>query len=162
MSFPFDAVGIAVLGYLSVLLLGQALSGYIGLHNIVAYTREASKTALTDLLHRKYFAPVSILVPAFNRERTIVAALRSMLKLEHPDFEIIVANDGSTDGTLDVLMGAFGLAEVPVGHDQAIRTAPVHRMFRSSRYPNLTVMDKSGGGRADAINAALNVARHPL
>lgn len=85
-----------------------------------------------------------------------------MLQLEHPDFEIIVANDGSTDGTLDVLTGAFGLAEVPVGHDQPIRTAPVHRMFRSSRYPKLVVVDKAGGGRADAINAALNVARHPL
>lgn len=68
MTFPFDAVGIAVLAYLSVLVLGKALSGYIGLRNIVAYTREVSKTALTDLLHRKYFAPVSILVPAFNRE----------------------------------------------------------------------------------------------
>lgn len=151
-----------VLVYFSVLCLTQALAGYVGLRAVLAYSRELSKTALKDLLHRDYYEAVSILVPAFNQERTIVVSLRSMLKLEHPDFEIIVANDGSTDRTMDVLIDAFALAEVPVGHDQPIRTSRVRRTFRSARYPTLTVVDKANGGRADAINAALNVARNPL
>lgn len=151
-----------VLAYFSVLALMYALWGYIGLRVIIVYSRELSKTALMDLLHREYYEAVSILIPAFNEELTIVASIKSMLKLEHPDFEVIVANDGSTDRTLDVMIAAFAFAEVPVAHSQPVRTEPVRRVFRSLRYPNLTVVDKVNGGQADAINAALNTARNPL
>ena len=46
---------------------------------------------------------VSILIPCHNAERWIDAAIRSALGQTHPDKEVIVVDDGSTDGSLDVI-----------------------------------------------------------
>jgi glycosyltransferase involved in cell wall biosynthesis len=50
---------------------------------------------------------VSIVVPAYNGDRFIAAALDSVLHQTYPDYEIIVVNDGSTDTTALVLR-AYG------------------------------------------------------
>jgi cellulose synthase/poly-beta-1,6-N-acetylglucosamine synthase-like glycosyltransferase len=42
---------------------------------------------------------VSIVIPTYNAETTIGPLLDSLLKLDYPDYEIIVVNDGSKDGT---------------------------------------------------------------
>ena len=42
---------------------------------------------------------VSVIVPAYNEERTIAKTLHSLLKLDYPKLEIIVVDDGSTDAT---------------------------------------------------------------
>ncbi len=52
---------------------------------------------------RDYAPPVSILVPAFNEERVIADALRAALALDYPDFEVIVIDDGCSDGTRAVV-----------------------------------------------------------
>jgi cellulose synthase/poly-beta-1,6-N-acetylglucosamine synthase-like glycosyltransferase len=44
---------------------------------------------------------VSIIVPAYNAERTIAECLTACLNQTHPDCELIVVDDGSTDGTLE-------------------------------------------------------------
>lgn len=46
---------------------------------------------------------VSIIVPARNEEREIEAALQSVLHLDYPDYEVMVVNDRSTDGTGAIL-----------------------------------------------------------
>ena len=43
---------------------------------------------------------MSIVVPAFNEERTIAKTIRSLLMIDYPDFEVIIVDDGSRDGTL--------------------------------------------------------------
>lgn len=50
---------------------------------------------------------VSILIPCYNAERWIGAAIRSALEQAYPHKEVIVVDDGSTDGSLDVIR-AFG------------------------------------------------------
>src|SRR5262245_34909535 len=44
--------------------------------------------------------PVTLIVPVFNEETVIEAALRSLLALRYPVIEILVVDDGSTDTTL--------------------------------------------------------------
>jgi glycosyltransferase involved in cell wall biosynthesis len=46
---------------------------------------------------------ISTIMPAYNSERYIAPALDSVLSQTRPPDEIIVVDDGSTDGTLDVL-----------------------------------------------------------
>ena len=105
---------------------------------------------------------VSILSPAYNEATTIVASVEACLGLEYANVEVIVANDGSTDGTLEVLRERFDLQVVHPVFDRRLATAPVRGLYRSARDPGLLVIDKENGGRADALNACLDLATADL
>lgn len=49
--------------------------------------------------------PVTILIPTYNEESSIGSTVRTLKKL-HPDFEILVVDDGSTDDTLQIALDA--------------------------------------------------------
>jgi cellulose synthase/poly-beta-1,6-N-acetylglucosamine synthase-like glycosyltransferase len=106
--------------------------------------------------------PVSILVPAYNEEATIAASIRSMLQLTYPEFEVVVINDGSKDGTLDVLVREFKLMPFPEAYRRQLSTNEIRQVYRSTRVPNLRVIDKVNGGKADSLNAGINASRYPL
>jgi cellulose synthase/poly-beta-1,6-N-acetylglucosamine synthase-like glycosyltransferase len=107
---------------------------------------------------------VSILIPAHNEESAIVESVRSMLSQRYPVLEVVVAEDGSTDRTFDVLAEAFDLVEVPTSLDGAVPyRGGVHATYVAKGGEPLTVLRKASiGRRADAVNAALDAARHPL
>ncbi|WP_119718030.1 glycosyltransferase family 2 protein [Cognatilysobacter tabacisoli] len=105
---------------------------------------------------------ISLLVPGYNEEATIRTSVRSMLQLQYPDFEVVVVNDGSRDGTLDVLKEEFELQLHPEPIRRQVAHKPIRGVYRSLRYSNLRVIDKENGGKADALNAGINAARHPL
>jgi cellulose synthase/poly-beta-1,6-N-acetylglucosamine synthase-like glycosyltransferase len=106
--------------------------------------------------------PVSILVPAHNEETTIVATIRSLLALEYTSFECIVIDDGSTDGTFAAIDAVFDLALTAREIDAAVLHKPIHGVYTSQRSPRLMVVAKQNGGKADALNAGINVSRSPL
>ncbi|MGI8843296.1 MAG: glycosyltransferase family 2 protein [Gemmatimonadaceae bacterium] len=103
--------------------------------------------------------PISVLVPAFNEESTIVASVLSFLTLEYPNHEVVVVNDGSPDGTMEALIAAYELYEAPAAYPDVVPTAQVRAYYRSKVYSKLTCLDKANGGKGDALNAALNAAR---
>jgi cellulose synthase/poly-beta-1,6-N-acetylglucosamine synthase-like glycosyltransferase len=151
-----------VLLYFAALNLLYAVFGYVGLRSIVIHSRELSDVGLKDLLEHDVFMPVSVLVPAYNEEKSIVASVRSFVTMQYPLFEVVVVCDGPTDGTVDRLIDAFALVEVPTIYSRKLPTAPVRRVMRSLRHPNLVMVEKENGGKADALNAAINLARYPL
>lgn len=106
--------------------------------------------------------PISVLVPAYNEETTITATVESLLQLAYAEFEVVVINDGSKDGTLQVLIDRFGLLPFPEAYRVQIPTQEVRGIYRSTRYPNLRVIDKANGGKADSLNAGINASRYPL
>lgn len=106
--------------------------------------------------------PISMLVPAYNEQATIATSIRSMLQLSYPQFEIVVINDGSTDDTLEVLRREFSLLPFPEAYRARLATRPVTTLYRSTSYPNLRVIDKENGGKADSLNAGINASRYPL
>lgn len=106
--------------------------------------------------------PISVLLPAYNEEPGIVESVRSLLSLRYPEFEVVVVNDGSTDGTLTRLAETFDLVPVRKALRTSIPTVPVRGAYASRRHPELLVIDKeNGGGKADAINAGINASRYP-
>lgn len=106
--------------------------------------------------------PISVLVPAYNEEATIAATVRSVLQLTYPEFEVVVINDGSRDGTLAVLQREFALLPFPEAYRVQLETATVRGIYRSTTHPQLRVIDKDNGGKADSLNAGINAARYPL
>lgn len=139
---------------------------YIGL-NLVALRVIGRERALREVEALPEYGAglepgVSVLVPAYNEEATIAASVRSMLQLDYPDVEIIVINDGSKDRTLAVLQREFALQPFPEAYRIALPVKPVRGIYRSPLHPNLRVIDKDNGGKADALNAGINAARHAL
>ena len=126
--------------------------------------RERRQSSLEEsvLTRASSYLPVSFIIPAFNEEATIVNSLTSLLGMHYPEFEVIVANDGSTDDMLARLQEAFTLRPIAPNPHRFTQHAPVKGAYRSRSYPNFVVVDKENGGRADALNAAMEQARYPL
>ena len=61
------------------------------------------------------FPLISLIVPAFNEEITIKKSIQSLIDLDYPNYEIIVVDDGSTDGTLSIAK-EFQKSKVKVIH----------------------------------------------
>jgi cellulose synthase/poly-beta-1,6-N-acetylglucosamine synthase-like glycosyltransferase len=102
---------------------------------------------------------VSIVAPAYNEELTIVESVRAMLALDYQPREVVIVNDGSTDGTLALLQRTFQLIPAPLAFVQPLRAAPLRAIYRSTTEPDLVVVDKDNGGcKADAANAGINAA----
>lgn len=106
--------------------------------------------------------PISVLIPAFNEETTIAATVHSILQLTYSEFEVIVINDGSKDGTLEALQREFSLLPIPEAYRVQIPTKEIRGIYRSMKHPRLRVIDKVNGGKADSLNAGINVSRYPL
>lgn len=106
--------------------------------------------------------PISIVVPAYNMEALICETTECLLSLHYARHEVIVVNDGSDDGTLDRLRERFDLYEIPMIFTRTLDSKPIKACYRSRTRPNLVVMDKENGGKADAQNAAVGLSRYPL
>jgi hypothetical protein len=73
---------------------------------------------------------VSVIIPAFNAEAHIAAAIESVLGQSYRGFELIVVDDGSTDGTAAIVRG----------------------------YPSVRLIQKPNGGVSSARNRGLHAA----
>ena len=90
-----------------------------------------------------FHTPVSVIIAAYNEETVIVKTVQSVLDNGYTDLEIIVVDDGSTDGTLNVLRAAFGADErvrlftQPNGG----KSSALNHGIRESVYPVLVALD---------------------
>jgi cellulose synthase/poly-beta-1,6-N-acetylglucosamine synthase-like glycosyltransferase len=139
-----------------------ALLMILSIPQLLRHWRIADDANLRLLRAANVIPPLSILVPAYNEENTIVASVLSYLSLEYPQHEVVVVNDGSTDATLQRLIETYDLIEVPAAYPTVIPTKPVHAFYRSTVHAKLVCVDKMNGqSKGDALNAALNAARYP-
>jgi cellulose synthase/poly-beta-1,6-N-acetylglucosamine synthase-like glycosyltransferase len=129
--------------------------------SVTRHLRARRHSAVDEAFASPLTPPVSILLPAFNEEAGIVESVRSLLALRYPCFEIVVVDDGSTDGTLARLTDAFGLVTVRKALRTRVPSGAVHEVLASRRHRELVVIRKENGGKADALNAGLNAARFP-
>lgn len=125
--------------------------------------RTRTRERLERIFCSRLVPPISIVMPAYNEEATIVDSVRAMLRQLYSQYELIVVNDGSTDSTLARLNEAFGLEMVEKAYADDIATTPVRALYSSYEYTRLIVVDKeNGGSKADAINAGINASNYPL
>ncbi|CAM4396089.1 glycosyltransferase family 2 protein [Deinococcus marmoris] len=155
-------IELLILLYFTVLNSFYAVAVYVATRELGRHVRRRQSVGLTELLNREFYKPVSILVPAYGEEETIEASVNSFLALHYPEFEVIVVNDGSKDGTLQALIDAYDLVPTERHPSRVLHTRPIRGVYRSRRISKLTVVDKQNGGKADALNVGLTYATFPL
>ncbi len=128
------------------------------------YLRKNSYVNYNSLILSPLTPSISVIAPAFNESKTIVENVRALLSLYYNNFEVIVVNDGSTDDSLSLVTKAYDLERVNYYFDYRIPCKRIRGVYKSKNksFRNLTVIDKLNGGKADALNAGINVSRNTL
>jgi cellulose synthase/poly-beta-1,6-N-acetylglucosamine synthase-like glycosyltransferase len=157
-----DAYNLFILGYLGVQNLSYLLMTAVAWGALRRQVSVKGSSFLDDLIRTEAAPPVTLIAPAYNEEATCVDAVRALLVTEYPSFQVVVVNDGSKDQTMTRLVESFALERAPRFPVAEIPTAPVRAVWRSATHPDLWVVDKENGGKADALNAGLNYCRTPL
>ena len=118
-------------GLLFALAIGLGMARSIGLTALALARRPPVPDVRPHLVPRF----VSVLIPAFNEARVIEASVRRILATEDIRIEVIVIDDGSTDGTSAVIDRAFALD------------------------PRVELLTLENGGKARALNEGLKLAK---
>ena len=116
-----------------VLFLCILLFRYLAMMNM-AYWNTSKHTATER--DGAFWAPVSIIVPAYNEGKLLRSTIASLMTMDYPEYEIVIVDDGSTDDTREIareLVGEFGHVRVKL-------------------------VEKPNGGKATALNAGIQVA----
>ena len=151
-----------------ILLFFFAINSYYLVLTVAGFWRtlrvfkEVRRPDQRRLLRSPLTPPISVLAPAFNEEANVVDNVRSLLMLDYPLFEVILINDGSRDRTLGRLVDAFDLRRSARSFDRVVPCKAIRGVYESPTYSNLVVVDKENGGKADALNAGLNLSLYPL
>ena len=101
-------------------------------------------------------AGISMIVPAYNEEKTIIETINSLLAQDYERYEIIIVNDGSSDNMLSALLEHFQLKPLPSLYDHQLPCAAIKGIYTAFENHRIIVIDKANGGKADALNAGIN------
>jgi cellulose synthase/poly-beta-1,6-N-acetylglucosamine synthase-like glycosyltransferase len=142
----------------TIYLLLTVIAAYIA----KKYLAENKKINYEKYIKRNTLLPISILISAYNEEVSIARTVTALLRLKYPKYETIVINDGSKDMTLDILKREFSLNEIYRPPNAFIPSKRVNKIFGSDKFKNLYVIDKENSGKADSLNAGINLSNAPL
>ena len=156
------AFNILILAYFFLINAFYLLFIVLSLFGLFRHRELTRYVSFKEVFRLPLVKPISIIAPAHDEEKTIVESVRALLSLEYPVFEVIVVNDGSSDGTLDKLIRSFELERSRWVFRKVVAHQPVKGIYKSRAYPKLVVVDKVNGKKADALNAGLNISRYPL
>ena len=157
MGWFFIAYSVAI----NVSFIGLTL---LAMLDFASYRRKIQFAAYDESFAEPLARGVTVLMPAYNEELTIVASVQAMTSLRYPDFEVVVIDDGSKDDTVRTMVAAFDMVEFPLAQAPLVPTkGEVGACYVSTRGSmNLLLVCKANGGKADALNVGINVARKEL
>jgi cellulose synthase/poly-beta-1,6-N-acetylglucosamine synthase-like glycosyltransferase len=156
---------INIIFLLTLFLFGSYL--LLGIFSAMAlrkYLRKNSYINYNSLVTSPLSPRVSIIAPAYNESMNIIDNVRTLLSLYYNNFEIIIVNDGSTDDTFEKIRDVYSLVKVNYFFDYRIPCERIRGVYKSEdpSFNRLTVIDKNNGGKADSLNAGINISRSPL
>jgi cellulose synthase/poly-beta-1,6-N-acetylglucosamine synthase-like glycosyltransferase/peptidoglycan/xylan/chitin deacetylase (PgdA/CDA1 family)/spore germination protein YaaH len=96
----------AAMHWLFTLAIGLGLARLAALCGLAIWSRY--KAVAPPPLSASDGVAVSVLIPAFNEAKVIAGSVARILESTHAKLEVIVIDDGSTDGTSDVVRRNFG------------------------------------------------------
>ena len=119
-----------------VYLAYMFISLYMLLFFIIIFLRSISTMYKYPIPKKKY--SVSVLIPAYNEEKSIEETIEAVLKSDYPLEEIIVINDGSTDRTKEI----------------------IEKIARKNKL--IRILNKKNSGKADSLNKGIAIAKGEL
>lgn len=103
----------------------------------------------------------SIIVPCYNEAPILKYTIEGLNQLRYSNYEVIFVNDGSKDDTLKILCEELYLNKI-TPDNLAIITSRVKGIYQSKKNPNMYVIDKENGGKADSLNIGFKLASNEL
>ena len=128
------------------------------------YLRKNSYVDYNSIVASPLAPSLSVIAPAYNESETIIDNIRTLLSLYYNNYEVVVINDGSKDDSMEKIINAYELEKVNYYFDYRLPCKRIRGVYKSRNrsFKKLTVIDKANGGKADALNAGLNVCRNDL
>ncbi|MGW1816091.1 bifunctional polysaccharide deacetylase/glycosyltransferase family 2 protein [Streptomyces sp. NPDC002125] len=121
-------------------VVGVAVLGRFGMMLLLARRHYRQRNRRRFTWGPEVTGPVSVIVPAYNEKECIASTLNSLAASTHP-IEIVVVDDGSTDGTAEIAE-ALGLPNVRViRQENAGKSAALNNGVRQARYDIVVMMD---------------------
>lgn len=105
-AIPTHATYWVLLGFFAFYpVLGSIVWITTGLHFYLRRERQVGAGPASDDQPPalKHYPPVTVLIPAFCEEKVIAETLESVTRIDYPNFEIVVVDDASTDGTREAV-----------------------------------------------------------
>ena len=109
----------------------------------------------------EFLGQVSIVVPAYNEAANIAATVRSLVRSDYPAVEVIVVDDGSTDGTADLVDGLGLLGVFVLRQPNAGKPAALNAGIRYARGDILVLVDGDTVFEPDAVGRLVQPLRDP-
>nr|WP_245746198.1 glycosyltransferase family 2 protein [Evansella caseinilytica] len=103
---------------------------------------------------------MTILIPAYNEENIIKNCIQSILHIDYRKYEAFIINDGSSDNTMELLKSLLKLEKVNKKKANKLAHKQITAVYQSARFPQIFVIDKANGGKADSLNAGIEYAEY--
>jgi cellulose synthase/poly-beta-1,6-N-acetylglucosamine synthase-like glycosyltransferase/peptidoglycan/xylan/chitin deacetylase (PgdA/CDA1 family) len=122
---------------------------------VVALAHRHARTRRARPADASYEPFASVIVPAYNESVGIGRAVRSLAASEYPDFEIVMVDDGSTDGTAE-LVEALGLERVRViRQPNAGKPAALNRGIAAAHGSTIVMVDADTVFERDSLRKVI-------
>lgn len=162
-QLPWGWKAFIIYGFIFVVFAAISLiQSLIGCVAVLLRFREVPAENIFTILRSNSLPLITFVVPAFNETKDILHTVRNMLSLSYRYKQVIIVNDGSTDNMFQILQENFGLIPVPPSCAGVLLTSEIKSYYASRDYPELLVIDKVNGGKADALNAGLNACQSEI
>ncbi|HEV7628658.1 MAG TPA: glycosyltransferase, partial [Streptomyces sp.] len=151
-TMPGLVVGLTVVG---VAVLGRSV-----LMLVLARRHHRQRNSRSFIWGPRVVEPVSVIVPAYNEKECIAGTVTSLARSTHP-IEIIVVDDGSTDGTPEIVE-ALGLRNARVvRQENAGKAAALNRGIAHARWGIIVMMDGDTVFEPDTIHTLVQPFADP-
>ena len=144
-------------------LIGYAiiLMSSIILCSVSIYERKRKKE-LNNIINYDKDLKISIIVPAYNEEITIIETIESLVNVNYKDYEIIIVDDESEDNTSEKVIKHCNLQKIERFIINKIKTKPIKSIYEGV-YKDVPIIlvKKENGGKADSLNVGVNVSDYP-